>query len=71
MDKESACNTGGAGNIGLIPGSGGSPGGEHGNRFQYTCLENPTDRGALQATVHGGHKELDTLKQLSMCAYYV
>ena len=34
-------------------------GGGHGNLLQFSCLENPMDRGALQATVHGGHKELD------------
>ena len=38
---------------GSLPGSGRSPGGEHGNPFQYSCLENPMDRGAWQATVHG------------------
>ena len=37
---------------GLIPGSGRSPGGRHGNPLQYSCLENPMDRGAWQATVH-------------------
>ena len=39
--------------VGLIPGSGRSPGGEHGNLFQYSCLENPLDRVAWKATVHG------------------
>ena len=38
---------------GLIPGSGRSPGGGHGNPLQYSCLENPMDRGAWRATVHG------------------
>ena len=38
---------------GLIPGSERSPGGEHGNPLQYSCLENPMDRGASWATVHG------------------
>ena len=38
---------------GLIPGSGRSPGGEHCNPLQFSCLENPMDRGAWQATVHG------------------
>ena len=38
---------------GLIPGSGGSPGGGHGTLLQYSCLENPKDRGAWWATVHG------------------
>ena len=42
-----------------IPGSGRSPGGEHGNSLQYSCLENSMDRGAWQATVHGV-KELGT-----------
>ena len=37
----------------LMPGSGRSPGGGHGNPLQYSCLENPVDRGAWQATVHG------------------
>ena len=40
-----------AGNI-MIPGLGRSPGGGHGNPFQYSCLENPMDRGASWATVH-------------------
>ena len=48
--KESACN---AGNWGSIPGSGRSPGEGHGSPFQYSYMENPTDRGAWQATVHG------------------
>ena len=39
--------------VGLIPGLGRSPGGGHGNPLQYSCLENPMDRGAWQATVHG------------------
>ena len=47
--KESACNTGG---VGLIPGSGRSPGGGNGNPLQYSCLENPMDRGAWRATVN-------------------
>ena len=37
---------------GLIPGLGRSPGGGHGNSPQYSCLENPVDRGVWQATVH-------------------
>ena len=48
--KESACN---AGDLDLIPGLGQSPGEGHGNSFQYSCLENPMDRGAWWATVHG------------------
>ena len=48
--KESACN---AGNLGSILGSGRSQGGGDDNPFQYSCLENPMDRGSWQATVHG------------------
>ena len=47
--KESTCN---AGDLGLIPGLGRSPGGGHGNPLQYSCLENPKDRGAWLATVY-------------------
>ena len=42
-----------AGDEGSIPGSGRSPGGGPGNPLQYPCLENPMDRGAWGATVHG------------------
>ena len=38
--------------MGSISGSGRSPGGGHGNPLQYSCLENPMDRGALQTIVH-------------------
>ena len=50
MGKESACI---AGDLGLIPGLGRSPGEGNGNPLQYSCLENPMDRGAWWATVHG------------------
>ena len=48
--KESASNTG---DLGSIPGLGTSPGEGNGNPLQYSCLENPMDRGAWQATVYG------------------
>ena len=48
--KESTCN---AGDMGMIPGSGRSPAEGNGYSLQYSCLANPTDRGARQATVHG------------------
>ena len=48
-----------AGDISLNLGLGKSPGGGNGNPLQYSCLENPMDRGAWQATVHGVTKELD------------
>ena len=50
VGKESACN---AGDLGSIPRSGRSPGEGNGNTLQYSCLENPIDRGAWKATVHG------------------
>ena len=43
---------GDTGDPGLVPGSGSSPGEGHGTPLQYACLENPTDRGVWQATVH-------------------
>ena len=43
---------GDAGDVGSIPGLGRSPGGGHGNPFQYACVGNPLDRGAWRATVH-------------------
>ena len=54
--NESAFNVG---NLGLIPWSERYPGEGNGNPLQYSGLENPMDRGAWQATVHEGHKELD------------
>ena len=48
--KESACY---AGDLGSVPVLGRSPGGGHGNPFQYSSLDNPMDRGAWWATVHG------------------
>ena len=44
--------------VGLIPGLGKSRGEGHGNPLQYSCLGNPTDRGAWSATVHGVAKSL-------------
>ena len=49
VSKESTCN---AGDLGSIPALGRSPGGGHGNPLQYSCLENPMDRGAWWATVY-------------------
>ena len=54
--KEDTCNAGAAGDVGLIAGSGRSPGGGHGNPLQYSCLENPMDRGAWRATIHTAAK---------------
>ena len=54
--KEFACNAGDITDMCLIPGSGRSPGGGLGKPLQYSCLENPMDRGAWWATVHGAAK---------------
>ena len=51
--KESTCKARDSGDVGSIPGSGRSPEEGHGNPLQYSCLGNPTDRGAWWATVHG------------------
>ena len=55
--------------VGSIPGSGRSLGGGHGNPLSYSCLENPMDRGAWRATVHGVTKNRTRLKQLSEHAH--
>ena len=52
MVKNSPANAGDVRDAGLIPGSGRSPGGGHGNPLQYSCLENPMDRGAWWAMAH-------------------
>ena len=51
--KNLPANAGDARDAGLIPESGRSPGGGHGNTLQASCLENPMDRGAWRATPHG------------------
>ena len=58
--KKVSANAGDLRNVHLIPGSGRSPGGGHGNPFQYSCLKNPMDRGAWQSiqsmgSQRGGH----------------
>ena len=58
--KNPAANAGDIRDVGSIPGSGRSPEEGNGNPLQYSCLENPMDRGTWGATVHGGHKESDT-----------
>ena len=57
--KKLPANAGDARDVGLIPGSGRSPGVGNGNPLQYFCLENPMDRRAWRVMVHRGHKELD------------
>ena len=58
--KESACNTG---DLDSIPGWGRSPGEGNGNPLQYSCQENPMDRGAWWATVHGVPKSQTQLSE--------
>ena len=65
MLKNPPANAGDLKDMGLIPGSGRSPGGARGNPLQYSCLENPMDRGAWQAVVHRVTKSWILLKQLS------
>ena len=49
-------DAGNVGDVGSVPGSERSPGGGHGSPLQYSCLENPLDRRAWQATVHGSQR---------------
>ena len=60
--KESTFNPG---DMGSSPGSQRSPGEGNGNPLQYSGLENPMDRGAWRATVHGATKDLGLIEQLS------
>ena len=61
--KNPPANAGDVRDVGSIPGSGRSPGGEHGNPLQYSCLENPMDSGAWRDIVHRVAQSW-TLKQL-------
>ena len=63
--KNPSADVGDKTDMSLIPGLGRSPGGRNGNPLQYSCLENPMERGAWWATVHGAVKELDTTEQLN------
>ena len=68
--KQSTCNVR---DLGLIPGLGRSPGEGNGPPLQYSCLENPMDRGALGGYSPWGHKELDTRQQrlALMCVFRI
>ena len=63
--KNPTCNAGDPGDSGSIPGAERFPGGGHGNPLQYSCWENPMDRGVWQATVHRVAKSRTRLKGLS------
>ena len=60
--KNPPANAGDIRDLGSVPGWGRSPGGGHGNPLQYSCLENPMDRGAWQAAVHGFTKSQARLR---------
>ena len=58
------------GDPGLIPGSGRSSGEDNGNPLQYSCLENPMDRGTWWATVHGVSKNRTRLSDLTLLCFH-
>ena len=64
--KDLPANAGDARDTGSIPGLGRSPGGRYGNPLQFSCLGNPMDKGAWQATAHRVAKSWTQLKWLSM-----
>ena len=68
--KNPPTNAGDIRDMGLIPGLGRSPRGGHGNPLQYSCLENPMDRGAWRAMVHGVAKSQTRQKQLKQACTY-
>ena len=67
-DKASACN---AGDSGSMPGLGRSPGEGNGNPLQYSCLENPMDREAWRAIVHGATKSWIRLSDFTSFHFHV
>ena len=68
--KEPPANAGDIRDTNLIPGSGRSPGGGHGNPPQYSCLENPMDRGAWWAAVHGVAKSRTQLSDFTFTFHF-
>ena len=69
--KNLPANAGDIRDTGSIPGSGRSTTVENGNPLQYSCLENPKDRGVWQATLHRVAKSWTQLKQLSTRVHYI
>ena len=69
--KEPPAKVGGMRSTGSIPGSGRLPGEGHGSPLQYSCLENPTDRGAWRATVPGVTKSRTRLKPICTHAHAI
>ena len=68
--KNLLANSGDIRDAGSIPGLGRSPGGGHGNPLQYSCLENPMDRGAWGGYSPWGCKGSDTTERLSVYTDY-
>ena len=68
--KETACNAGDERDMELIPGWGRCPGGGHGNPLQYSCLENPMDRGGLEGYSPWGCKESETAESTEQSTAY-
>ena len=66
VEKNPPTNAGDVRDTGLIPGSGRFPGGGNGTPLQYSCLENPMDRGPWRSTAHGVTKSRTRLKQRSI-----
>ena len=64
-EKNPPANAGNVRDMGSIPGLGRCPGGGHGNPLQYSCLENPMEKGAWQDTVHRVTKSRTRLKRFS------
>ena len=69
MVKNPPASAGDIRDLGSIPGYGGYPGGGYGSPLQYSCLENPKDRGVWQATVHRVTNSQTRLKQLSTLCF--
>ena len=70
MVKNLPTNAGDIRDVGSIPRSGISPGGEHGNSLQYSCLEKPMDRGAWWAAVHGVAKSWTRLNDFTFTFHF-
>ena len=63
MAKNPPADAGDIRDVGLLPGSGRSPGGGNGNQFQYSCLENPHGQRSLEGYSQWGRKELDMTEE--------
>ena len=71
MVKNPPANEGGVKDAGSMPGSGRSPGGGNGNPLQYSCMENPMDRGDGKATVHRVAKSQTRLSNFTFTCNFV